>query len=130
MYVLRMETKAERRMLLSKIIDNLPTMDVRPFVQVVDKIVASLGDSARGEFDGFMALGEMSNKILQLRRDIKELLPPERIQQLSRDADEWAAKQKQRLLEQRKITKQRLKASQDTTDYDDEIRRRGEMERM
>lgn len=130
MYILRMETKAERRMLLSKIIDNMPTMDVRPFVQVVDKIVASLGDSARGEFDGFVPLGEMSNKILQLRRDVKELLPSERIQLMSRDADDWAAKQKQRLLEQRKITKQRLKAAQDTTDYDDEIRRRGEIERM
>jgi len=129
MYILRMETKAERRMLLSKIIDSMPTMDVRPFVQVVDKIVASLGDSARGEFDGYV-LGEMSNKILQLRRDVKELLPPERIQLMSRDADEWAAKQKQRLLEQRKVTKQRLKASQDSTDYDNEIRRRGEMERM
>lgn len=49
---------------------------------------------------------------------------------MSRDADEWAEKQKQRLREQRKVTKQRLKAAQDTTDYDDEIRRRGEMERM
>jgi DNA primase catalytic subunit len=124
-----METKTERRMLLSKIIDNLPTMDVRPFVQVVDKIVASLGDSAKGEFDGYV-LGEMTNKILQLRRDVKELLPPERIQLMSRDADEWAEKQKQRLREQRKVTKQRLKAAQDTTDYDDEIRLRGEMERM
>lgn len=129
MYILRMETKTERRMLLSKIIDNLPTMDVRPFVQVVDKIVASLGDSAKGEFDGYV-LGEMTNKILQLRRDVKELLPPERIQLMSRDADEWAEKQKQRLREQRKVTKQRLKAAQDTTDYDDEIRLRGEMERM
>ena len=129
MYILRMETRAGRRLLLSKIIDNMPTMDVRPFVQVVDKIVASLGDSARGEFDGYV-LGEMTNKILQLRRDVKELLPPERMQLMSRDADEWAAKQKERLLEQRKVTKQRLKAAQDTTDYDEEIRRRGEMERM
>lgn len=127
MYILRMETKAERRMLLSKIIDNMPTMDVRPFVQVVDKIVASVGDSARGEFDGFV-LGEMTNKILQLRRDVKELLPPERIQLMSRDADEWAAKQKQRLLDERRITKQRLKAAQE---YDDEeLQRRGEMERF
>jgi hypothetical protein len=127
MYILRMETKAERRMLLSKIIDNLPTMDVRPFAQVVDKIVASLGDSARGEFDGYV-LGEMTNKILQLRRDAKELLPPERIQLMSRDADEWAAKQKQRLLDERRITKQRLKAAQE---YDDEeLQRRGETERF
>jgi hypothetical protein len=129
-YVLRMESKTERRMLLSKFIDKLPTMDARPFVQVVDNIVASLGDSARGEFDGYNEIGEMSNKLLQLRRDVKELLPPERIQLMSRDADEWAAQQKQRLLERRKVTQQRLQASRDTTNYDDEIRRRGEMERM
>jgi hypothetical protein len=129
-YVLRMESKTERRMLLSKFIDKLPTMDARPFVQVVDNIVASLGDSAQGEFDGYNEIGEMSNKLLQLRRDVKELLPPERIHLMSRDADEWAAQQKQRLLERRKVTQQRLQASRDTTDYDDEIRRRGEMERI
>ena len=129
-YVLRMETKTERRMLLSKIIDKLPTMDVRPFVQVIDNIVASLGGSAQGEFDGFNEIGEMTNKLLQLHRDVKELLPPERIQSMSRDADEWAAKQKKLLQERRKVTQQRLQASRDTTDYDDEIRRRGEIERI
>jgi hypothetical protein len=129
-YVLRMETKTERRMLLSKIIDKLPTMDVRPFVQVVDNIVASLGDSARGEFDGYNEIGEMTNKLLQLHRDVKELLPPERIQLMSRDADEWAAEQKKLLLDKRKVAQQRLQASRDTTDYDHEIRRRGEIERI
>lgn len=129
-YVLRMKTKTERRMLLSKIIEKLPTMDVRPFVQVVDNIVASLGDSARGEFDGYNEIGEMTNKLLQLHRDVKELLPPERIQLMSRDADEWAAKQKKLLLDKRKVAQQRLQASRDATDYDHEIRRRGEIERI
>lgn len=34
-YVLRMKTKSERRGLLEKLIDVMPTMDVRPFVKVV-----------------------------------------------------------------------------------------------
>lgn len=128
-----MKTKTERRLLLEKLIDVMPTMDVRPFVQVVDNIAGALGDSARGEFDGGTTLGEMTNKILQLHRDVQELLPPDRIERMSRDADEWAAKQKQRLLEHRKMTKQRLKAARETEHLDAEIEalgRRGEMERM
>jgi hypothetical protein len=128
-----MKTKAERRLLLEKLIDVMPTMDVRPFVQVVDNIVGALGDSARGEFEGSTVLGEMTNKLLQLHRDVKELLPPDRIDRMSRDADEWVAKQKQRLLEYRNMTKQRLKAARETEHLDPEIEalgRRGEMERM
>ncbi|EEC43391.1 predicted protein [Phaeodactylum tricornutum CCAP 1055/1] len=132
-YVLRMETPLERRMLLQKLIDALPTLDVRPFVQVVDNIVGSLGDSTRGEFNAVSELGEMTNKLLQLHRDIKELLPADRVALMSRDADEWAAKQKSRLLEQRRATKQRLTASRQTEHLDGEIEslgRRGEMERI
>ena len=132
-YVLRMDTPAERRMLLEKLIDVMPTLDVRPFVQVVENIVGSLGDAVRGEFDGATVLGEMTNKLLQLHRDLKEVLPADRIARMSRDADEWAAKQKQRLLEQRNLTKQRLKAAQDTEHLDGEIEefgKRGEVERF
>ena len=132
-YILRMETATERRMLLSKLVDVMPTLDVRPFVQVVDNIVGSLGEAARGEFDGGYELGKMTNKLLQLHRDVKELLPPDRIDRMSRDADEWAAKQKERMLEQRNLTKQRLKAARDTESYDAEIEelgKRGEMERF
>lgn len=129
-YVLRMGTVAERRMLLSKLIDDMPTMDVRPFVQVVDNIAASLGESARGEFDGGYVLGEMTNELLQLHRDVHELLPPERIELMSRDADEWAQEKKRKLMEQRNLTRQRLKAASDTEEYDEEIRRRGELERI
>jgi hypothetical protein len=132
-YVLRMETPVERRMLLEKLVDVMPTLDVRPFVQVVDNIVGSLGDSVRGDFDGATTLGEMTNKLLQLRRDLKEILPPERLAKKSRDADEWVAKQKQRLLEQRKLTKQRLKAAQDTEHLDSTIEsfgKNGEVERF
>lgn len=132
-YVLRMETPRQRRLLLSELIDAMPTMDVRPFVQVVNKIVGCLGDSARGEFEGAVELGEMTNKLLQLHRDVKELLPPARIAEMSRDADEWAAKQRKRLLEARKLGKQRLKAANDVADRQDEIEaigRRGEVDRF
>lgn len=133
-YVLRMETVAERRMLLSKLIDEMPTLDVRAFVQVVENIAGSLGDSAEGDFSEYTALGEMTNKILQLHRDVKELLPPKRIALMSRDADEWVADRKKRMLEQRKLTKQRLKAASATEHLDGEIkdlgRRYGEVERF
>lgn len=128
-YVLRMETREDRRDLLKEFIDVMPTMDVRPFVHVVDNIVGSLGDSVRGDFDA-MVLGEMSNKLLQLYHDVHDLLPPERIDLMSRDADEWAAEQRKRLMERRKITQQRLTAARETQEYDEEIRRRGEVERM
>ena len=66
-----------------------------------------------------------------MRRDVKELLPPERIALKSRDADEWAARQRERLAEQRKDTKERLKAAKDTEHLDDKIdtieQRRGEI---
>ena len=128
-----METPVERRLLLKKLIDVMPTLDVRPFVQVVDNIVGSLGDSVRGEFDGYVEMGEMTNKLLQLHRDVKELLPPDRIALMSRDADEWAAKQKKRLLEQRKLTKKRLEASRSTEHLEGDVEammRRGETERF
>jgi hypothetical protein len=133
-YVLRMETPKQRRMLLSRLIDDMPTLDVRPFVKVVDNIVGALGVATKGEFDGVTALGEMTNKLLQLRRDVKELLPPERIAEKSRDADEWAARQKERLKEARKLGKQRLKAANDVASRQDEIDRvvgrRGDVERF
>ena len=132
-YVLRMETPTERRMLLKKLIDVMPTLDVRPFVQVVESIAGALGDSVKGDFDGADDLGDMADKVLQLRRDVKELLPPERIALMSRDADEWARKQKERLMEQRKLTQQRLKAARETEHMDGEIEslsRRGEFDRF
>jgi hypothetical protein len=132
-YVLRMETPTERRLLLQKLIDAMPTLDVRPFVQVVESIVGSLGDSASGEFDGAYTLGQMTNKLLQLRRDVRELLPPERIALMSRDADKWAARQKDRLLEQRRQTKHLMEAARQTEHLDNEIEalgRRGEAERI
>jgi hypothetical protein len=132
-YILRMETPQERRMLLSEIIDALPTMDVRPFVRTVESIAGALGDSARGEFDDYAPLGELANQILQLQHDTKELLPPERIAHMSRDADEWAQKKKEKLLEQRRLTKQRLKAAYETEHLDDTIEamsRQGEVERF
>lgn len=130
-YILRMETPYERRMLLQKLIDVMPSLDVRPFVQVVENIVGSLGDSNGG---GIAAeLGELTTKLLQLRRDVHELLPPDRIAIISRDADEWAAKQKNRLMELRKETQKRLDAARQTEHLDGDVEalgRRGELERI
>jgi len=117
-YVLRMKSKSERKELLTKLIDVMPTMDVRPFVKVVNNIVGSLGTTVKGDFADGVILGEMTNELLQLQRDVSELLPPERVDELSKDADDWAAKQRQRLLERRNLTRQRLEAARITADVD------------
>ncbi|KAL7537850.1 hypothetical protein ACHAXR_012515 [Thalassiosira sp. AJA248-18] len=117
-YVLRMKTKTERKELLKKLIDVMPTMDVRPFVKVVSNIVSSLGTTVKGDFADGVILGEMTNQLLQLQRDVNELLPPERINELSKDADAWAATQRERLLERRNLTRQRLDAAKQTGDID------------
>ena len=112
-YILRMETKQERKELLKKIVDVMPSMDVRPFVKIVDNIVASLGTSARGEFSDANVLGGMTKQILQLSNDLKEILPPERIQLMSKDADEWAARQRKKMMEQKEETRKRLIAKRE-----------------
>ncbi len=119
-YVLRMKSKTERKELLKKLIDAMPTMDVRPFVKVVNNIVSSLGTTVKGDFSDGVILGEMSNQLLQLSRDVEELLPPDRVKELSKDADAWAAVQRQRLLERRNMTRQRLEAARTTGDIDPE----------
>ena len=121
-YVLRMKSKVERKELLTKLIDVMPTMDVRPFVKVVNNIVGSLGTTVKGDFTDGVILGEMTNELLQLQRDVSELLPPERINELSKDADAWAASQRQKLLERRNLTRQRLEAARITGHIDpDEV---------
>ncbi|KAL7553049.1 hypothetical protein ACHAWF_016295, partial [Thalassiosira exigua] len=121
-YVLRMKSKSERKELLKRLIDAMPTMDVRPFVKVVDNIVSSLGTTVKGDFADGVVLGEMTNQLLQLQRDVNELLPPERIDELSKDADAWAATQRERLLERRNLTRQRLEAARKTGGIDpDEV---------
>lgn len=72
----------------------------------------------------------MTNSILQLHRDVHELLPPERIKSMSKDADEWVARRRQKLMELRGVSQQRLKSARETESYDDEIGRRGEVERF
>eukprot|EP00978_Attheya_sp_CCMP212_P043867 scaffold293700_cov49-Attheya_sp.AAC.1 len=192
-YVLRMETNSERRELLEELVNVMPTLDVRPFVKVVDNIVASLGQGAKGDFDDaeplspndehvlyknnhscvsndFLAVAiirwralistklqiptslpanilcfvfflcnifpiiSRTNKLLQLHSDVKDILPPERIKLMSKDADEWASQQRERLAEGRKISTQRLKAAKDTENIDYEPEdypgRRGEVERF
>lgn len=130
-YVLRMKTKAERRDLLATLIDVMPTMDVRPFVKVVTNIVSSLGTSVKGDFSDGLVLGDMTNKLLQLQRDVHDLLPPDRINEMSRDADNWVAKQRERLLERQKLTRQRLRAARETGSVDtDRVIASGEYDRF
>ena len=130
-YVLRMKTKAERRDLLAKLIEVMPTMDVRPFVKVVGNIVSSLGTSVKGDFSDGVILGEMTNKLLQLQRDVEDILPPERINEMSKDADNWAATQRERLLERQKLTRQRLRAARETGSIDaDKVIESGEYDRF
>jgi hypothetical protein len=132
-YVLRMETAVERRLLLKQLIDVMPSLDVRPFVQVVDNIVGSLGDSVRGNFVEANVLGDMTNKLLQLSRDMKELLPEERIALMSRDADEWARRQREKLMESRSQTQKLLEAARETEHLDGEVEslgRRGDVDRF
>lgn len=83
-----------------------------------DNIVSSLGTTVKGDFTEGVILGEMTNQLLQLQRDVSELLPEEKIDELSKDADAWAATQRQRLLERRKVTRQRLEAARQTGDVD------------
>ena len=128
-YILRFESKSERRMLLEELVDIMPTLDVRPFVSVVDNIVGSLGSAVKGEFD-VDVVGDMTNKLLQLHRDVKEVLPPERITEMSRDADEWAENRRKRLMEAREQTQKRLANAAKTDAYDPDQPGRGEIERM
>lgn len=121
-YILRMKTKSERKALLKQLVDVMPTMDIRPFVKVVDNIVGSLGSAVKGEFADGVLLGDMTNQLLQLQRDVNDILPPDRINELSKDADVWAAKQRELLLERRNATRQRLEAAKETGNVDvDEI---------
>jgi len=121
-YILRMKTKSERKALLEQLVDVMPTMDIRPFVKVVDNIVGSLGSAVKGEFADGVLLGDMTNQLLQLQRDVNDILPPDRINELSKDADVWAAKQRELLRERRNATRQRLEAAKETGNVDvDEI---------
>ena len=131
-YILRFESKSERRALLEKLVDVMPTMDVRPFKAVVDNIVASLGGAVRGEYDASQVgeIGDMTNKLLQLHRDVGEVLSPERVRLMSRDADEWAERRRQKLMEAREETQKRIANAVETDGYDPDDEPRGEIERM
>jgi len=106
-YVLRMPTKKERRLLLQKLVDDMPSMDVRPFVRVVDDIVASLGQTVKGEFDNGDVLGGMTVELMQLKRDLKDILPQERINEMARAADDWMEEKRQMIQDQRDETRRR-----------------------
>ena len=109
-YCMRMKTREQRRELLRMNVDNMATMDIRPFRKVVDNIVGALGSAAKGNFDEGEALGEWTKLILQLAEDIEIVLPPERMDVLSRDADKWLEKQREKVLEQRRKTTELIEA--------------------
>ena len=88
----------------------MPTLDIRPFVKVVDNIASSLGSTVYGQFkDDNYELSKLTPKILQLSKDVHELLPPEKIALRSRDADEWLKRKKEGFLQGRKEAKEKLK---------------------
>jgi len=111
-YVLRMDTKVRRRRLLEFFVDDLPSLDVRPFRKVVDNIVGSLGTAVvqGGDSEMTRILGGMTKEILQLASDIKEVLPPERVAQKAKDADEWIKAQRQKISQLQEERRQRLRA--------------------
>ena len=80
--------------------------------------MSSLGTTVKGDFADGAILGEMTNQLLQLQSDVNELLPAERVNELSKDADAWAATQRQKLMERRNVTRQRIEASRQTGDID------------
>merc|ERR1712003_147954 len=96
-------------MLLEKIVNDLPTMDVRPFHKVVTNIVSSLGTGVKGNFDGIDELATLTKPLLQLATDLNDILPPEKLALKSRDADEWIRSKKQKFLEQQKQVRNKLK---------------------
>jgi hypothetical protein len=114
LYVLRMDTKKRRRRLLELFVNDLPSLDVRPFRKVVDNIVGSLGTVFRagggGDSEMTRILGGMAKEILQLASDIKEVLPPERVAQKAKDADEWIKSQRQKISQLQEERRQRLRA--------------------
>ena len=80
--------------------------------------MSSLGTTVKGDLADGAILGEMTNQLLQLQSDVNELLPAERVNELSKDADAWAATQRQKLMERRNVTRQRIEASRQTGDID------------
>ncbi len=107
-YVLRMKSKSERKELRKKLINIMPTMDVHPFVRILDIIVSCLGISVKGDFMDGVILGKMMNKLLQLKNYVDELLPTDRINDLSKGANAWAAAQHEKLSECPKIKSKTL----------------------
>uniref|UniRef100_A0A7S1BAP0 Uncharacterized protein n=1 Tax=Corethron hystrix TaxID=216773 RepID=A0A7S1BAP0_9STRA len=106
-YVLRMEEPCERRSLLGKFVNDLATLDVRPFRKAVDNVVAALGGAADVEklrglsaetIDEAKTLGSFSKQILQLGSDIEEVLSAERMDVMAKDADEWNKKRKEKAM--------------------------------
>ena len=76
-YVLWMKLKSERKKLLGKLINVMPTMGVHPFVRVMDNIVLSCGTTVKGDFTDGVILGNMTNKLLQLKNYVDDCLQRE-----------------------------------------------------
>ncbi len=113
-YVLRMEEPEERRDLLKMLIDTMPALDVRKFREVGRNIVAGItsappvpidGGTAKAAFkkgddgDGLscppgfpqVMTPNLRERIVEFGDMLEEYLTDERVEKLSREADEWAA---------------------------------------
>ena len=76
-------------------------------------------------------MGGMTNKILQLQRDVEDILPLERVKLMSRDANKWTAGRRRNLVESREETRLRLKNAREMEGiHPDNIPGRGEIKRI
>ena len=83
-YCLRMPDAEGQRLLLEQTVATLPTWDVRQFSRVASNIAANVGLRAKaGTVNPALA-----ERCAQLGRDVAELLPPAKVDLLSRPADE------------------------------------------
>ncbi len=117
-YVLRMEEPEERQKLLKTLIDTMPTLDVRKFREVGRNIVAGItsappvlvdkGKAAKtaapfnkGDYGGTELLRSLHSsqavipnlrdRVIEFGTMLEEYLTDERVEKLSKEADEWAA---------------------------------------
>ena len=76
-------------------------------------------------------MGGITNKILQLQRDVEDILPLERVKLMSRDANKWTAGRRRNLVEPREETRLRLKNAREMEGIDpDNMPGRGEIKRI
>lgn len=99
----RMETPERCSKILEKMIEGIPSMDIRRFAVAVDQLYDSEGGNDKGKFGKVTPLPGEIEKFLQLQRDINHLLPAEQVAIKAVVADELVIIGKEKLLETRMI---------------------------